>query len=229
MKYTQLGRAGVRVSRLCLGTMNFGPRTTEEDAYRILDRALDAGVNFIDTADRYGNPHGSGQTERIIGNWLKKTGNRNNVVLATKVFGPMGPGPNDQGLSAYHLCRACEASLERLQTDRIDLYQFHHIDRGMPHFRGRNEFLDGNYDNLEYPGHIKPGAQWEEIWQAVEQLTFQGKIIYVGSSNFAGWNIAQANERAHNRSIIGTVSEQTKYNLLSRLPELELIDRKSVV
>lgn len=223
MKYTQLGRAGLRVSRLCLGTMNFGPRTSKEDAFRILDAALEAGINFIDTADRYGNPHGSGQTERILGEWFKRTGARNSVVLATKVFGPMGPGPNDQGLSAYHLRLACEASLERLQTDRIDLYQLHHIDRGMPHFKGANEYLQGDYSNLEYPSHLRPGAAWDEIWQAIETLIGQGKVIYTGSCNFAGWNIAQANETATSRSVMGIVSEQTKYNLLCRVPELEIV------
>lgn len=223
MKYTQLGRAGLRVSRLCLGTMNFGPRTPKEDAFRILDRAFESGINFIDTADRYGNPHGSGETERILGEWMEVRGVRDQIVVATKCFGPMGPGPNDQGLSAYHIRHACEASLERLRTDRIDLYQLHHIDRGMPHFKGKNEFLRGDLSNLEYPKHLKPGAQWDEIYQAIDTLIGQGKVIYLGTCNFPGWSIVQGIERAGRRAGIGVVSEQTKYNLLSRLPELEVV------
>ena len=223
MKFTQLGRTGLRVSRIALGTMNFGPRVEEKDCFRIMDRALEIGINFFDTADRYGNPHGSGQTEEIIGRWLKATGNRDRIVLATKVFGPMGPGPNDHGLSAYHIRAACEASLARLQTDRIDLYQMHHIDRGLPHYLSPMEFLGGDLGNLTLPQHIQPGAQWEEIWQQMEQLVLQGKIIYVGSSNFAAWNVAQANERARQRNFMGIVSEQSRYNLLARTVELELL------
>jgi aryl-alcohol dehydrogenase-like predicted oxidoreductase len=223
MKYTQLGRSGLRVSKIALGTMNFGPRTSEEDTFRILDRALELGINIIDTADRYGNPHGSGQTERIIGKWLKKTGNRNNIVLATKVFGPMGPGPNDYGLSAYHVRAACEASLERLGTDRIDLYQMHHIDRGIPHYLSALEYLGGDINNLVFPKHLKPGVPWEEIWQQMQQLVLSGKILYVGSSNFPGWGIAQANERAKAFNLMGLVSEQSKYNLIQRTVELEVL------
>jgi NDP-hexose C3-ketoreductase / dTDP-4-oxo-2-deoxy-alpha-D-pentos-2-ene 2,3-reductase len=223
MKYVQLGRSGLRVSRMALGTMNFGPRTSEDEAFQILDRALEMGINIIDTADRYGNPHGSGQTERIIGKWLKKTGNRNTIVLATKVFGPMGPGPNDYGLSAYHIRAACEASLERLGTDRIDIYQMHHFDRGIPHYLSKLEYLGGDINNLVFPKHLKPGVPWEEIWQQMQQLVISGKILYVGSSNFPGWGIAQANERARTFNLLGLVSEQSKYNLLQRTVELEVL------
>ncbi len=194
MKYVQLGRTGLKVSRLCLGTMNFGPYTSEKDSYAIMDKALDLGINFFDTANGYG---GRGATEEIIGRWLAQgDGRREKIVLATKVFVRMGDGPNDRGLSAYHIRRACEESLRRLQTDHIDLYQMHHIDRGTP---------------------------WEEIWQAMEQLVREGKIIYVGSSNFAGWNIAQAQCAAAARHFMGLVSEQSVYNLRARMIELEVI------
>ncbi|MFP4431121.1 MAG: aldo/keto reductase [Spirochaetaceae bacterium] len=223
MKYTKLGRSGVKVSRLCLGTMNFGPRTSEEESHRILDRALELGINFVDTADRYGFPKDPGQTETIIGRWLKASGNRDNIVLATKFFGPMGPGANDEGLSFYHMRSALEASLRRLQTDRIDLYQMHHIDRGLPHFRSDKKYLDGKIENLVYPDHLKPGTSWEEIWQGYQQLIFAGKVLYAGSSNFAAWNVVQANERARSLGLLGTVTEQSKYSLLVRDIELEMI------
>lgn len=223
MKYTQLGRTGLKVSRLCLGTMNFGSRTSEEESFRIMDRALEIGINFFDTANRYGEPMGKGVTETIIGRWLAQGGRRDKIVLATKVFGPMGPGANDMGLSAYHIANACDASLARLQTDRIDLYQMHHIDRGLPHPKSPLEFLDGKIENLVFPGHVRPGAKWDEIWQAMERLVYAGKITYVGSSNFAGWNIAQANEQAERRSFLGLVSEQSLYNLAVRDLELEVI------
>ncbi len=223
MKYTSLGRTGLKVSRLCLGTMNFGSRTDEKESYAIMDRALELGINFFDTADRYGEPQGSGLTETIIGRWLKKTGNRDHIVLATKVFGPMGDGANDEGLSAYHIRGGCEASLARLQTDRIDLYQMHHVDRGLPHPKSEKKYLGGDLANLSYPPHIKPGAGWQEIWQAMEVLVNAGKVIYTGSSNFAAWNIAQANERADARGFLGLVSEQSKYSLLVRDIELEVV------
>jgi aryl-alcohol dehydrogenase-like predicted oxidoreductase len=200
MQYVHLGRAGVRVSRLCLGTMNFGGVTTEADAQRIMDRALDAGINFFDTANVYGGAtrrRGEGVTELIIGRWLAQgDGRRERIVLATKVYGNMGDGPNDSRLSAYHIRRACEESLRRLGTDRIDLYQMHHVDRGTP---------------------------WDEIWQAMEQLVQQGKVVYVGSSNFAGWHVAQANAAAAARHFLGLVSEQSLYNLAARTVELEVL------
>lgn len=197
MEYTKLGRTGLKVSRLCLGTMNFGPETSESDSHTIMDRAIEHGINFFDTADVYGWKVGEGWTEQIIGRWFAKGGQRREkVVLATKVFGKMGDWPNESGLSALHIKRACEGSLKRLQTDYIDLYQMHHVDRSVP---------------------------WEEIWQAMEQLVHEGKVLYVGSSNFAGWHIAQANEEAKKRNFMGLVSEQCKYSLMERTVELEVI------
>jgi aryl-alcohol dehydrogenase-like predicted oxidoreductase len=197
MHYTHLGRSGLLVSRLCLGTMNFGPNTSEEDSYRIMDRALELGINFFDTANTYGWVKGEGITEQIIGRWWAQGGGRREkVVIATKVYGVMGDWPNESRLSALHIKRACEASLRRLKTDYIDLYQMHHIDRECP---------------------------WEEIWQAMEQLYREGKILYVGSSNFAGWHIAQAQELAKQRHFMGLVSEQSLYNLNARMIELEVV------
>src|SRR5262245_49893510 len=168
MEYTHLGRTGLLVSRLVLGTMNFGPETTEEDSHRIMDRALEHEINFFDTANVYGWRHGEGVTEQIIGRWFAKGGGRRDkVVLATKVFGSMGDRVNSDKLSALNIRRAVEGSLKRLGTDYIDLYQMHHIDRDTP---------------------------VDEIWQAMDILVQQGKVIYVGSSNFAGWHIAQYNE-----------------------------------
>jgi aryl-alcohol dehydrogenase-like predicted oxidoreductase len=177
--------------------MNFGPLTAEEDSFAIMDKALDSGVNFFDTANVYGRKRGEGITENIVGRWLAQgEGRREAVVLATKVYGRMGDGPNERGLSAFHIKRACEESLRRLRTDRIDLYQMHHIDRDAP---------------------------WEEVWQAMEQLVREGKVLYVGSSNFAGWNIAEANCTASQRHFMGLVSEQSLYNLAARTVELEVI------
>ncbi len=197
MQYVRLGRTGLKVSRLCLGTMNFGPQTTEPDSYAIMDRALELGFNFFDTADVYGWKLGEGVTENIIGRWFAQGGGRREkVVLATKVHGKMGEWPNESGLSALHIKKACEASLKRLKTDYIDLYQMHHVRRDTP---------------------------WEEIWQAMEQLVREGKVIYVGSSNFAGWHLAQAQEAAKTRHFMGLVSEQSLYNLNDRMIELEVI------
>ncbi len=197
MDYTQLGRTGLKVSRLCLGTMNFGPHTTEPDSYAIMDHALEVGINFFDTANVYGWKKGEGVTEKIVGRWWAQGGGRREkVVIATKVYGSMGDWPNESRLSALHIRRACEDSLKRLQTDYIDLYQMHHVDRLTP---------------------------WEEIWQAMETLVQQGKVLYVGSSNFAGWHIAQANEAAKARHFVGLVSEQSLYNLNARMIELEVI------
>ncbi len=197
MDYRHLGRTGLKVSPLCLGTMNFGPETSEQDSHAIMDAALERGVNFFDTANVYGRQPGEGVTEQIVGRWLEHNpGNRDKIVLATKVYGKMGDGPNDQKLSAYHIRKACEDSLRRLKTDHIDLYQMHHIDRATP---------------------------WEEVWQAMEGLVREGKVLYVGSSNFAGWNIAQANTLAAGRHFMGLVSEQSLYNLSARMIELEVI------
>jgi aryl-alcohol dehydrogenase-like predicted oxidoreductase len=197
MEYTHLGRTGLKVSRLCLGTMNFGPHTQEADAFRIMDRALELGINFFDTANVYGWKVGEGVTEQIIGRWLAQGGGRREkVVLATKVYGHMGDWPNQERLSALNIRQASEGSLRRLQTDHIDLYQMHHVDREAP---------------------------WEEVWQAMEVLVGQGKVIYVGSSNFAAWDIARAMAAAGARRFLGLVSEQSKYNLMTRAIELEVI------
>jgi len=197
MEYTHLGRTGLKVSRLCLGTMNFGPQTSEPDSFAIMDKALELGFNFYDTANVYGWEIGEGVTEQIIGRWLSQGGGRRDrIVIATKVFGKMGEGPNDKHLSAYHIRQACEASLKRMQTDHIDLYQMHHVDRGTP---------------------------WEEIWQAMEVLIQQGKVLYVGSSNFAGLHIAEAQCAARDRHFMGLVSEQSLYTLTARMIELEVI------
>jgi aryl-alcohol dehydrogenase-like predicted oxidoreductase len=195
MRYASLGRTGLSVSRICLGTMNFGWLTEESASHAIMDRALEAGVNFFDTANRYG--HVPGATEEILGRWFALGGGRREkVVLATKVYGSMGDWPNERGLSALNIRRACEASLRRLRTDYVDLYQMHHVDRSTP---------------------------WDEIWQAMQQLVREGKVLYVGSSNFAGWHIVQANEAARARHFLGLVSEQSLYNLLQRTVELEVL------
>ncbi len=197
MEYVKLGRTGLRVSPLCLGTMNFGPQTTEEDSFAIMDKAHDLGINFFDTANVYGWKKGEGVTEQIVGRWFAQGGGRREkTVIATKVYGEMGDWPNERRLSALHIKRACEASLKRMQTDYIDIYQMHHVDRNTP---------------------------WEEIWQAMEQLVREGKVLYVGSSNFAGWHITQANEIAKNRHFMGLVSEQSLYNLKDRMIELEVL------
>jgi aryl-alcohol dehydrogenase-like predicted oxidoreductase len=197
MEYTFLGRTGLKVSKICLGTMNFGPYTSEEDSFKIMDRALEFGINFFDTANVYGWGKDVGLTEKIIGKWLEQgNGRRESIVLATKVYGKMGEGVNDQKLSAYNIRKACEDSLKRLKTDHIDLYQMHHIDRDTP---------------------------WEEIWQAMEQLVKEGKVIYTGSSNFAAWNIVEANYKAKERNFLGLVSEQSIYSLRNRHIELEVI------
>lgn len=196
MDTVQLGRTGLKVSRLTLGTMNFGSYCGEAESFAMMDKALELGFNVFDTADVYGKPRFEGVTESIIGRWLAQGGRREKIVLASKVYGRMGEGPNHRGLSSYHIRRACEESLRRLNTDPIDLYQMHPIDRLTP---------------------------WEEIWQAMETLVRQGKVLYVGSSNFAGWHIAQANGAAAARHFQGLVSEQGLYNLKTRMAELEVL------
>ena len=197
MRYTNLGRSGLRVSRLCLGTMNFGPETDEATSFKIMDAAHDAGLNFFDSANVYGFGKGRGTTEEIVGRWFAQGGGRREkTVLATKVYGDMGEWPNEGRLSALNIRRACDASLARLQTDYIDLYQMHHVDRRTP---------------------------WDEIWEAMDVLRYQGKILYVGSSNFAGWHIAKAQGVASKRNFLGLVSEQSIYNLITRKVELEVL------
>ncbi|MDY0911858.1 aldo/keto reductase [Rathayibacter festucae] len=209
MQYMNLGRTGLSVSRAVLGTMNFGPETSEPDSFAIMDRAHELGVNFFDTANVYGGEGGRGATEEIVGRWFAQGGERRErTVLATKLYGDMeqhaAPGaergrdswPNGGRLSALNIRRALDDSLRRLQTDHIDLYQFHHVDRTTP---------------------------WDEIWQAMEVAVQQGKVLYVGSSNFAGWHIAQAQEAARDRRFTGLSSEQSIYNLLVRDIEREVL------
>jgi aryl-alcohol dehydrogenase-like predicted oxidoreductase len=197
MDYVNLGRSGLQVSPLCLGTMNFGPLTTEEDSFAIMDRAHELGINFFDTANVYGWKLGEGITEHIIGRWFAQgRGRREKTVIATKLYGGMSDWPNDQKLSALNIRKACDASLKRLQTDYIDIYQAHHIDRDTP---------------------------FDEFWEAMEVLRQQGKIVYVGSSNFAGWHVAKAQESAARRNFTGLISEQSHYNLLTRTVELEVL------
>ncbi|MGL5826213.1 MAG: aldo/keto reductase [Nocardioides sp.] len=197
MEFTQLGRTGLCVSRLCLGTMNFGPETSESDSHHIMDAAHENGINFFDTANVYGWKKGEGITEQIIGRWFATGGGRRErTVLATKMYGSMGDWPNDNLLSALNIRRACDASLKRLQTDYIDLFQMHHVDRN---------------------------TGWDEIWEAMDVLRTQGKVVYVGSSNFAGWHLAKAQEAARSRNSLGLVSEQSIYNLMTRWVELEVL------
>src|SRR4051795_154576 len=197
MEDTHLGRSGLSVSRLVLGTMNFGPQTEEPDSHRIMDRALEHGLNFFDTANVYGWVQGEGITEQIIGRWFAQGDQRREkTVIATKLYGSMSDWPNDTYLSARNIRRACDESLRRLQTDYIDLYQMHHVDRSTP---------------------------WDEIWEAFEVLRMQGKVLYFGSSNHAGWHIAEGTEAARRRGQLGLVSEQSIYSLLQREVELEVL------
>jgi aryl-alcohol dehydrogenase-like predicted oxidoreductase len=199
MEFTKLGRSGMFVSRLCLGTMNFSKYTDEAESFRIMDQALDAGINFFDTANVYGSSQGS--TEELIGRWFAQGGSRRSkVILATKVYGEMknpDDGPNQaSGLSAYKIRRQIDGSLKRLQTDHVELYQMHHVDRT---------------------------ASWSELWSVFDDLVHQGKVYYVGSSNFAGWDLAVAQYEAQNRHLFGLVSEQHKFSLMTRQPELEVL------
>ena len=207
MTYKRFGSTGLKIGPSGLGTVNFSWLTDEPDSFAILDKALESGVNLIDTSDNYN----AGQTEALLGRWFAQGGGRRErTVLASKCYsapmewGSPDPvkrtgswvGPNQRGLSAKHVREACEASLKRLNTDYLDLYQMHHIDRTV---------------------------RWEELWQAMELLIQQGKVLYVGSSNFAGWHIAQAQEAARARHGLGLVSEQSVYNLTKRTVELEVI------
>lgn len=197
MRYRTLGRSALKVSEIILGTMNFGSVISREDSFAIMDDAVDLGVNVFDTANQYGGGLGVGGTETIVGEWLAANrAKRDQLVVATKVYEPMSADVNDRGLSARHIVAACEASLRRLQVDCIDLYQMHHVDRAAPP---------------------------EEIWQAMDRLIAAGKILYVGSSNFPGWKIAQMSERSAGRGRLGLVSEQSLYNLIERRAELEVL------
>jgi NDP-hexose 2,3-enoyl reductase len=197
MQYTYLGRSGLKVSQLCLGTLNLGVRADPDESHRILDTALDRGVNFLDTANLYGWQKHKGFTEEFLGSWFAKGGGRRErVVLATKVGNTMTDWPNESGLSARHIIASCDASLRRLGTDWIDVLQMHQMDWHAP---------------------------WEEVWQAMDVLVHQGKIRYAGSSNFPGWHIAEAQENALRRHSLGIVSEQSVYNLVTRHIEVEVI------
>ena len=200
MEYGKLGRANLTVSKICLGTMHFGPYASEEESFAIMDRALDMGINFWDTANVYGGKGTRGRSEEIIGNWFaRRPGGRDKVVLATKVYNPMveEAGPNEgQGISAYRVRKHVADSLRRLQTDHIDLYQVHHFDRDV---------------------------SAEEFWGTFEKLVSDGDVLYMGSSNFPGWGLAKFQMQAWQRGFTGLVSEQTQYNLLNRIPELEVL------
>ena len=206
MKYAKLGRSNCSISRICLGTMHFGPKASEQESFRIMDRAVDAGINFFDTADIYGGSgHWGGRSEEIIGKWLAQgNGRRDKIVLATKVFShenwhhPEAKyTPNiEAGISAYKVRKNAEASLRRLRTDHIDLYQVHHFDRRV---------------------------SGEEFWESFERLQASGKLSYVGTSNFPGWGLAKFQMIARERGGLGLVSEQTMYNLYCRYPELEVL------
>ncbi|MDZ4717018.1 MAG: aldo/keto reductase [Roseiflexaceae bacterium] len=200
MRYTKLGRSNLTVSKICLGTMHFGPYASEQDSFRILDRALEMGINFIDTANVYGGSADRGRSEIIIGNWFaQRPGSRDRVVLATKVYNSMGDGvrPNEErGISAYKIRKHLGDSLRRLQTDHIDLYQVHHFDRQVAA---------------------------EEFWGTFERVVANGDVLYLGSSNFPGWGLAKFQMLAWQRNFMGLVSEQTQYNLLNRIPELEVL------
>jgi aryl-alcohol dehydrogenase-like predicted oxidoreductase len=200
VEYGKLGRSNLTVSKVCLGTMHFGPYASEEEAFAIMDRALEMGINFWDTANVYGGSGARGRSEEIIGRWFaQRPGKREDVVLATKVYNPMVETsvPNEErGFSAYKVRKHLRDSLRRLQTDHIDLYQVHHIDR-----------------------RVAP----EEFWGTLEKVVADGDVLYVGSSNFPGWGLAKFQMQALSRGFLGLVSEQTMYNLFCRAPELEVL------
>jgi aryl-alcohol dehydrogenase-like predicted oxidoreductase len=201
MEYTTLGKSNAKVSRICLGTMHYGTRASEEESFRIMDRALELGINFFDTADIYGGAGGWGLSEEIIGRWLAAdSSRRDRIVLATKVYWhdrDADPWPNvEPGISEYKIRKSVAGSLRRLQTDTIDLYQVHHIDRG-----------------------IRP----EEFWFAFERLRLSGDVAYIGTSNFPAWGLAKHQAAAAARGDLGIVSEQHMYNLYCRYPELEVL------
>jgi aryl-alcohol dehydrogenase-like predicted oxidoreductase len=200
MKYNRLGRSNLMVSKVCLGTMHFGPYASEEESFRILDRALELGINFWDTANVYGGSGSRGRSEEIIGNWFAaRPGGRDRVVPATKVYNPMVDDdiPNEgRGISAYKVRKHASDSLRRLRTDHIDLYQVHHFDRNVAA---------------------------EEFWGTFERLVSDGSVLYMGSSIFPGWGLAKFQMQAWGRNFMGLISEQTQYNLLNRVPELEVL------
>ena len=192
MEYRSLGRTGAMVSPICLGTMNFGDRTSEETSIAIINRAIDAGINFIDTADAYGR----GKSETIVGKALAENGKRDQIVLTTKVHGRMGDGVNEKGISRYHIIKACEDSLRRLQTDHIDLYQLHRPDLDIPQ---------------------------DESLRALDDLVRSGKVRYIGSSNHAAWMVMESLAVSERLGISRLISAQPPYNLLDRRAENELV------
>jgi 1-deoxyxylulose-5-phosphate synthase len=187
-----LGRTGVQVSPLCLGAMNFGGPTPEDESITMIDAALDGGINFIDTADVYN----TGESERIVGRALQRNGKRASVVLATKVNGEMGPGPNDRGISRYHIMTACEDSLRRLQTDHIDLYQLHRPSSAIPQ---------------------------DETLRAMDDLVRSGKVRYIGCSTFPAWQVMEGLAISERYGLARFISEQPPYNLVDRRIENELV------
>ena len=192
MQYRPLGRTGVQVSALCLGAMNFGGSTPEDEAHQILNKALFAGINFIDTSNNYNQ----GESERVLGRWFQSSGRRQDVILATKVFRPVGPTINDQGASRYNIIRACENSLRHLQTDHIDLYQLHRPDFNIPQ---------------------------DETLRAFDDLVTSGKVRYIGCSTFPAWYLMEALSISERFKLVRYISEQPPYNLLDRRIENELI------
>jgi aryl-alcohol dehydrogenase-like predicted oxidoreductase len=197
MEIVNLGRHGLKVSRLCLGTMVFGAQCDESASVAVMNTAAELGFNFLDVADVYPvppDPKTSGRTEEIVGRWLR--GKRDQFVLATKFFGPMGPGANHQGSSRKHMIEACEASLRRLQTDRIDVYYAHQFD---------------------------PATPLDETMEAFDRLRGEGKILYVGLSNFSAWQLGLAQAVVAERRLAPVAALQPRYNLLYRQPERDLL------
>ena len=224
MKYTTLGTAGVKVSKLTLGTMNFGWLTEEKEAFEIMDKALEFGINFFDVADFYGAPAGKGITEEIVGRWFEKGDRRDRVVLTTKCYATVGDmGVNDRGLSLYHIRRACEDSLRRLKTDHIDVYMMHHYDRGFRHLPELSNIGRSSEDDLVTGYNNSLAPSFEEILDAMERLQNNDKISYIGSANYPAWAIAHFNGLAKHRNNRGIAIEQSLYNLNSRAIESEVV------
>ena len=199
MKTRRLGRTGLEVPVLCLGTMTFGLQADEKTSFEILDRAFESGLNFLDSADVYplgGTLESVGRTEEIIGKWLRERGNREQILLATKCRARMGPGPNDEGLSRQHVVRAIDESLRRLGTDYVDLYQTHAFD---------------------------PRTPIEETLRALDDLQRAGKVRYLGCSNYPTWRLGQAIAAAERLGVAGYASVQPRYNMLYREIETELL------
>ena len=192
LQQVQLGRTGVRVSNLCLGAMMFGGKSNADDSYAMIDRAIDRGVNFIDTA----NVYNAGRSEEVSGQALRRNGKRDAIVLATKVHGRMGEGPNEMGNSRRHIIEQCDASLKRLQTDYIDLYQIHRPD---------------------------PNVAIDETLRALDDLVRSGKVRYIGTSTFAAWQVVEALWASEKHHLNRFVCEQPPYHILDRRVERELI------